>query len=245
MLTRHTQRDKAWATAPYPCFALWGFTQLGSFTEDPRYQLVVSRLTATGPDAREDKLLDVGCGIGQDVRQLAHVGVAPSRLLASDLYAGLLDAGFDMFRDREAKMKGATFLVGDVFNKDELRGLEGQATIVHAANFFHLLSRDKQMVAGARLVQFLRCDAQEAFIFGRQMGSVEAGERETTSSQPTRVFLHDQASFQALWDEIGQVTQTKWKVDVEIIGVVPEEYALAYLGEGARLTRFAVWRVGY
>lgn len=182
----------------------------------------------------------MGCGIGQNVRQLAHAGVAASRLLASDLHGDLLDLGFEMFQDRE-KMKDATFLAGDVFNEDGLRGLEGKVAIIHAANFFHLFPREKQVAAGARMVRFLRPDAKNAFIFGRQIGSLEAGERETaSSSRPTGFFLHDQASFQALWDDIGKVTETKWKVEMEMLGNVPEGFA--YLGEGARYTRFVVWR---
>lgn len=145
-----------------------------------------------------------------------------------------------MFQDRE-KMKDATFLAGDVFNEDGLRGLEGKATMIHAANFFHLFPRENQVVAGVRVVRFLRSDAKNAFIFGRQVGSLQPGERETaSSSRPTEFFLHDQASFQALWDEIGQVTETKWKVDMEMVGVVPEGFA--YLGEGARYTKFVAWR---
>lgn len=241
-----TQRDKAWAIAPYPGFGLWGFTRISRFTSDPVYHVATSRLTVTGPET-QDKLLDIGCGMGQNLRQLAHAGVAPSRLLGSDLHSGLLEVGFELFRDRERmEVGGATFVAGNVLEKPGeageggLRELDGKATIIHAGNLFHLFSWEDQVVAGTRMTKLLRPDAKDPFIFGRQVGSLKPGAR-TRATRSEELFLHDEATFQALWDEIGQATGTAWKVEMGMLENVPPGFA--YLGEAARYTRFVVWKV--
>lgn len=164
--------------------------------------------------------------------------------MATDLHQILLDLGFELFQDRE-KMKDATFVAGDMLDNDDtgLRILEGKATIIHAANFFHLFSREAQLIAGTRMVKFLRSDANDALIFGKQIGSLEPGEKMPSSAtlRSEGLFLHDQATFQALWDEIGQATRTKWKVEVEMMMKVPPGFE--FLGEAARYSRFVVQRI--
>lgn len=183
----------------------------------------------------------MGCGIGQNLRQLAHAGVAPSRLAGVDLHQELLDIGFEMFRDDD-KMRGATFVAGDVLSGNGLEALEGTATMIHAANLFHLFSWEKQVEAGVRMASLLRPEASDALIFGRQIGSLEPGVRVgATTTRSEELFLNDQATFQRLWEEIGKATETSWKVDLEFLGAIPPGFE--FLGEAARRCRFTVWRV--
>lgn len=170
--------------------------------------------------------------------------MAPSQLLAVDLHQELLDIGFEMFLDRE-KMADATFLAGDVLKDDGLRELEGKVTMIHAANFYHVFSWKKQVVAGINTARLLRPDAEDVFIFGRQIGSAEPGKRvgpTTNTSGSRELFMHDQSTFQALWDEVGKATGTTWKVEVKLLGNIPPGFE--YLGEAARYTSFVVRRSG-
>lgn len=237
-----TQRNKAYAIAPYPGFGLWGFARIHLLASDPRYHLAIARLTAPGST---DAVLDLGCGLGQNIRQFAHAGVAPEKLFAVDLRQDLMELGFDAFGDRE-RLRGATFAAGDVLKDDDeaLKGLDGRVSIVHAANFFHLFGWDAQIAAGVRVAKFLEGRAEDVFIFGRQVGSVTPGKgRLASMEKPDGVhqFLHDQESFERLWDEVGEMTGTKWKVEVDMLGPMPAGYA--YMGESARYSRFAIWRM--
>lgn len=206
----------------------------------------MSRLTA--PESRgDDALLDLGCGVGQSVRQLAHAGVPPARLLAADLRGALFArVGFRLFRDRE-RLAGATFVEGDVLDPEDagMRALDGRASMVHAANLFHLFSWEEQVRLGVRMTRFVQGkgerDGEEVFFFGRHVGSLEPGDRSFASHLSEEQYLHDQESFQRLWDEVGEATGTRWKAEVEMVGKMPPGYE--YLGEAARYSRFVVWQV--
>ncbi|KAF3761609.1 hypothetical protein M406DRAFT_342375 [Cryphonectria parasitica EP155] len=224
-------RDQAYAIAPYPGFGLWGFTRIRLLEADPNYHLAVSRLVAPGS---HDVLLDLGCGLGQNIRQLASAGVPPARLCASDLRPELMELGFELFRDRdvlggEDEAAAVTFVAGDVLDPDEavLSRLDGRVSIVHAANLFHLFGWDAQARIGIRVARMLRGGGAEeeekkkAFVFGRQIGSLQPGAREVHESAAEEKYLHDQNSFQKLWDKVGKETGTRWRVEVEMLGKMP------------------------
>lgn len=238
MLTPHnSQRDQAYAIAPYPGFGLWGFTRIHLLATDPRFQLAIARLTAT---ESRDAILDLGCGLGQNIRQFAQAGVPPAKLFAADLRADLMQIGFEMFRDRE-RLAEASFVTGNALAPDdaELNKLHGKVSIVHAANFFHLFSWDAQRQIGVRMDKLLQ-GKENVFVFGRHVGSLESGDRAFASHLSEEQYLHDQGSFQRLWDEIGDKTGSRWEAKVEVIAKMPPGYE--YLGEAARYTRFVVWR---
>lgn len=128
-----------------------------------------------------------------------------------------------------------------------LRALDARVSMVHAANFFHLFSWREQVRIGVRMTRFVRGQGGEgggqagAFIFGRHVGSLEPGDRSFGLHLSEEKYLHDQASFQRLWDEVGEATGTKWRAEVEMLGKMPPGYG--YLGEAARYSRFVVWRL--
>jgi hypothetical protein len=58
------------------------------------------------------------------------------------------------------------------------------------------------------------------------------------------MYRHNNDSFRKMWDEIGEATGTKWRVESELI--VPDERAArergAQHGEGMRSIRFSGFR---
>jgi hypothetical protein len=217
------QRDKAWVVTPYPCIGHWSFVSLKQ-NKTPRAQAALARLLREGPD---NILLDLACCVGQFNRQLVSDGVSPEKLYGTDLQAEYIDLGFELFRDKERWPDGH-FVVGNMLEStDEERAagvlaqLDGKFTIVHAANFFHLFSWEKQLIAGVRLVQMLRPGAKDVVIFGGQIGAKEPLTREEALKTPFGRYLHNQETFQQLWDEIGEKTGTKWRVEVNMLDKSP------------------------
>ncbi|KAF7545440.1 hypothetical protein G7046_g9565 [Stylonectria norvegica] len=204
-------REKAWGVSHYPCVGRWKFLYILD-PRDPRYQQVLFRLTMRGS---RDVLLDLGCCVGQVIRQLRSDGVDGAQLIGTDLQSKFIDIGYDLFQDRDSL--GATFITGDMLDPEDSRltWLRGKVTIIHAGSFFHLFNWIQQLYIGKRLVEFLKPGIRNALIYGRQVGTDHPGQGRTSHRS---AYLHDQASFQRLWDEIGSLTRTRWKVQIEPTG---------------------------
>ncbi|OTB09385.1 hypothetical protein M426DRAFT_70672 [Hypoxylon sp. CI-4A] len=212
----HQIRDRLWEVYPYVCIGHFRFLSL-KFTLDPRYQVALSRLCAPASKAT---FLDVGCCIGQVLRQLSVDGVDSSRLYGVDLEPRFLQIGYDLFQDEEKF--NATFVAGDMLSQSEpsdsdelLSMLHGKINIIHATSFFHLFTWDDQIKAAWRMVQFLDPNDADVMIFGRHVGTTTPGDRE--GSRGSKKFLHDASSWQELWDEVGRLTGTAWRTEVNEI----------------------------
>ncbi|KGQ07956.1 PAB-dependent poly(A)-specific ribonuclease subunit PAN2 [Beauveria bassiana D1-5] len=201
-------RKLAWDVSRQPFIGRWRFLQLAE-PLDPYYQQVLFRLTL--PKSK-DCILDIGCGFGQALRQLRADGVAGSKLFGADIESRFISLGYDLFRDKDTL--GATFLSGDLLDPDDERldMLAGRFTIVHADSFFHLMSWTEQLYAAKRLIVWLRKDTNNGFIYGKHAGTIHPAEVALAGSRP---YLHNRQSFQRLWDEAGEMTNTKWRVEVE------------------------------
>ncbi|KAI1429680.1 hypothetical protein F5Y12DRAFT_330481 [Xylaria sp. FL1777] len=214
----YQMRDELWEVYPYACVGRFRFLSF-EFTADAYYQAALFRLlqaqTESEPDDKETRLLDVGCCIGQVLRQLAFDGVESSRLYGTDIEPRFLDIGYDLFRDR-AKFKG-DFVVGDMLKQGEdderLDVFDGKMTFIHATSFFHLFTWNDQVRVATRMVRFLQPERQDVMIFGRQVGTTLP--RNNGKAGSDKVYLHNADSWQKLWDEVGERTGTKWKTTME------------------------------
>lgn len=234
--------------APFPCIGHNTHLSLET-TLNAHYNVVLDRLRAPGST---DTLLDLACMVGQLVRWLAAEGVDSSRLYGSDLEQGFLDIGYDLWRDK-GRLK-ATFVAGDLLRDpdapgvDALAALDGKLTIVHMQKFFHLLTWDDQVKGAKRILRFLKPGRTDHIVWGDQIGSVKPGVNPlpAAENEVTNRYLHDEASWQRLWDEVGAQTGTKWEARSELIPI-PEAF-LQWIAdwpekESFRILRFGVYRV--
>ncbi|KAK0706979.1 hypothetical protein B0T26DRAFT_744056 [Lasiosphaeria miniovina] len=206
-------RQKSHAVFPYGSIRTFAFLDLGATLSDARFQAAARRLAA--PESRET-FLDVGCGVGHVVRQLAftHPELSSSgRLFGTDLHAGFLEIGYELFGDRERMTGGdgaAAFVAGDML-ADGSSPLDsrfrGQIDIVYASFFFHLFERAGQVRAAKRMVGFLRRDNARAVIFGQNGGpKVDGWEK----------YVLDSASWRDMWGEVGEATGTRWRTEMDV-----------------------------
>lgn len=131
-------------------------------------------------------------------------------MYGTELETRFFDVGYALFKDRDTL--GATFVPGDMLDFDDTRlnALQGKVTIIHASSFFHLFNRVQQLGIGKRLVSFIKPGTTNALVFGRQMGTRKPGS--PRGNARCIAYLHNESSFQKLWDEIGALTGTKWTV---------------------------------
>ena len=184
------------------------------------YPTILSRLTTSSPPP---KFLDFGCCFGQDIRKLITDGVSGENLYGADLRSEFIELGYELFRDKD-KLK-ARFVQGDVLAEggaaaEALLELDGKRDVIYAASFFHLFSWTDQVRVAIRMARFFNQQTHDAVIFGRQVGSTVASEySERGASKDNSRYVHNEESFQQLWDEVGEKTETKWKVKVKLVEV--------------------------
>ncbi|KAH7386098.1 hypothetical protein BKA66DRAFT_415218 [Pyrenochaeta sp. MPI-SDFR-AT-0127] len=199
-------RDGAFKIFPYPCLGHWGFLEL-SIGKSPVYNELLDRLK------NGDKLLDIGCCLGQAVRKLVQDGAPSENIYASDLKKDFWDFGLDLFLDK-ATLK-TNFIEADIFDANSgLHQLNGKVDIVWASSFFHLFDWDGQVKAAKRTIQLLK-PAPGSFICGRQGGKADPGTFVHVKKELTS-YWHNEESWTKLWKQVGEETDTKWEVDASL-----------------------------
>lgn len=210
-----SQRDRAWNVLPYPCVGQMRFLDF-PLSSMPSYPTILSRLA--DPDS-ESSLIDVGCGLGQELRKLVFDGAHGSknrfgaRLVGLDIESQFIDLGYDLFQDRDSFP--GRFVAGDLLDDaptNPISSLAGSADFIFIASFLHLWNWDKQVQACVRLVRLLK-DQPGTMVVGRQIGSPEPGEHLFPVDPSILAFSHDGATFTKLWEEVGKQTNTQWNVD--------------------------------
>jgi len=84
------------------------------------------------------RLLDYGCGTGDNVRQLLRDNFPKDNVTAFDICRGSIDLGFDLYRDREEI--GGLFLVVDRFPFGA-----GSFDLVYSASVIHVITDDREL----------------------------------------------------------------------------------------------------
>lgn len=178
-------------------------------------------------------------------------GVPSENTYGSDLEQEFIDLGYDLFKDK-GKIK-TTFLAANVFDDDSsLTQIYGQMSIVYTGSFFHLFGHEEQFDAAKRVVQLLT-PAKGTMIVGRQVGTANVGDGDAEGFLGEKGrFRHNPKTWTRFWDEVGEATGTKWKVEAEL-----DPFGIGYGGsdsdptweltknsmEEARRMRFVVTRV--
>lgn len=234
------QRDQAWTIEPYPCIGGFAFLLL-SLTRHPQYAAVLERLkysqisSNASADYRQERLLDLGCCMGQDLRKLAFDGVPVTSLHGADLRPDLMAVGFDLFRDRNrwSQLPDAFFELDvlDPVLPTSLSGLNirhgnrplakhtcstGIFTVVHIAMVLHLFGRPQQVIACTNIVTKLLSSAPGSIIIGSQVGTVDPRAVASQRHVDKELFLHNEETFRQLWEEVGQKTKTEWQIDTAL-----------------------------
>ena len=203
----------------------------------PAYPSVVSRVKDGA------LILDVGCGLGQDLRELVAAGCPSNHMFASDVIPGFWDIGFDLFCDRDKF--DATFLLADVFDRSSsLEALRGNMDIIYLGLVLHLYGWEQQRNILTSLVPLTKVGS---VVFGCGMGLPKGSEIDTHWNNATKtMYYHDEETMQQLWKPVGEVTGTKWEVKpksfpMDSFPIEKEDYD--WIGQEVRMSTFEAVRV--
>jgi hypothetical protein len=192
-------RERAWQKRNYPCLGRWTFLDF-SIHQSPIYREILDQCRNEGAT-----LIDFGCCLGQDIRQLVHDGVSLSQLRGYDLDPFFIEQGYELFRDGEVMRDKKTFSAGDIFD-DQFLSTVKPADYLYVGSFIHLFDAQTQREVCQRLIRI----AKKA-IAGRQVGSSSPGEQSRSSGLTgSKMMRHSPESFAQMWDE---VTSGQWQVE--------------------------------
>lgn len=234
VLSPSLQREKAWDVYPYPCIGQFLFLNL-TINLSPYYPTLVARLRDPA-----HTLLDLGCCFAQDVRKLVADGARGENLYGADLHGEFLELGYALFRDRRTLR--ATFFPADVLDPRDLplRGLDGEMDVVYLGLFLHHFDFATCVRVCVRVVRLLRPRAG-SLVMGVQVGALVADEVPIPIPSGGVLFRHDLASFARLWEEVGRVTGTEWRVEARLERA--KGFGEKWQIEGTRRLGFEVWRL--
>ncbi|XP_014562041.1 hypothetical protein COCVIDRAFT_11525 [Bipolaris victoriae FI3] len=223
-------RDKAYQISRYPCIGGYYFLNLKA-REAPCYPEVKKRVL------NGEKLLDIGCCLGQEIRRMVTDGMPAENLYGCELKTELVNLGYELFLDKE--YLASKFIVANIFETpSDLDQLDGKISIVHAQYFFHLFTWDEQLRLAHRLVRLSKPNC-EFLVFGGHMGTDQ--ETEGYHADTGKFFMHSHESWKRLWDQVGSETNTSWEVET---GRQPADPNLLWLcGPEAYFMTFVVRRV--
>jgi hypothetical protein len=193
-----TVRGRAWQRRNYPCLGRWSFLHF-AIQRSPIYKEILEKCKH-----EKAKVIDFGCCLGQDVRQLVYDGVPLDQIRGYELDPFFIEQGYELFLDGETMRENKTFTSGDIFDDKFLDAVE-PADYLYAGAFIHLFDAATQPDVCRRLTRL----AKRA-ITGRQVGALVPAEHPGALSLNSKMMWHSPESFARMWDE---VTNGEWQVE--------------------------------
>ncbi|CAF1068514.1 unnamed protein product [Adineta ricciae] len=194
-----TVRDRAWQRHTHQCLGCWRFL-FPSVKLSPIYSEIVAKCIDDGAT-----VIDFGCCLGQDIRQLVYDGVPVERIRGYELDPFFIEQGYELFRDQEIMQGKKVFAPGNILD-DQLLNEIKPADYVYVGSFIHLFDVKSQPDICRRLTRI----AKRA-IAGRQAGAVVPGEHPRTwDSLGGKLMRHSPESFTQMWSE---ATNGEWQVE--------------------------------
>jgi phospholipid N-methyltransferase len=182
-------------TYSYPCIETFSFITPRSLLH-PMYKQIISNV-------RNGSVLDLGCCMGADARQMVVDGVNKEKIFGIDLEKTFIELGFELFDDREAMHD--KFFAMDIFDKNTwpTQISSQHFGVIYCGSVLHLLNRQD----GIKLIQFSHDFlVTGGILFGRSVGSIkEPFDRYKSyeSDQSKLRYMHTAASLTELLSQHG------------------------------------------
>ncbi|KAJ4286838.1 hypothetical protein N0V90_013091 [Kalmusia sp. IMI 367209] len=200
-------RDEAWSIFPYPCIGQFRFLDL-SMKNTEEYAEILERL------AKGQRLLDMACCFGQEIRQLVVDGAPSESIYGCDLRKEYVELGYQLFRDRDRLH--SQFVTANIFDESSsLVELRGTFDIVYTGSFFHLFDYDDQVKVSTAVAKLLRPE-KGSMIVGRQVGALNAAAHDHKTNPTGKMFRHNPDSLQKLWQTVGDDLGVSFSVNATL-----------------------------
>jgi hypothetical protein len=151
-----------------------------------------------------------------------------------------MDLGFELFRDR--KTLKSTFFPTDILNERDLllKGLDGEMDVVYLGLFLHHFDFETCVKVCTRVTRLLK-PKPGSLVMGVQVGSLVGDTKPIPIPSGGILWRHDIASLERVWEEVGALTGTKWKVEARLER--GKGFGEKWQIEGTRRLGFEVFRL--
>ena len=174
------------------------------------------------------------------MRKLVSDGARSENIYGTDLHGEFMELGFELFRDR--KTLKSTFFPSDILNDRNLllKGMNGEMNVVYLGLFLHHFDFETCVKVCARVTKLLKPEPG-SLVMGVQVGSLIGDTKPIPIPSGGILWRHDIKSFEKVWDEVGAITGTKWKVEARLER--SKGFGEKWQIEGTRRLGFEVWRL--
>lgn len=152
-------------------------------------------------------MLDLGCGVAQELRHLIHSNDIPSSsLYGLDVSPYTLSSSYALFCD-SPDTTHITLAAHDILSSSPLPWTS-KFTVIHASLFLHLFTWREQVTICSKIVSLLK-NEKGCLLVGEMVGIRGGGVRGGRAN-----WMHDACSWADLWKEVAKITGTerRWKV---------------------------------
>jgi SAM-dependent methyltransferase len=130
---------------------------------------------------KKGKLLDFGCGTGDDLRQLIRDGYPKKDLLGFDIDWNSIELGFDLYRDK-LMMKGIFFVSKELHLKDETLDIVYSGSVLHTMR--QMKNVNRYLCATSKILK------KGGILFGSTLGSFRPMNQEKRTTFLTKKSFH-------------------------------------------------------
>jgi hypothetical protein len=219
-------RARAWKVVPYPCFGRGWFLLPGLAGLD-----IWEHVVKAGKEGK--RILDMGCGLGQNIRRLRNEIGTAGDLYATDPKKEFWELGCELFDDRTESP--AKFLCAESQYPSKhgglLDSLNGSVDVIFTSGLLDLFPRQSQLLLGGTMVELSKVGTK---VVGCALGTVHehGGDHHSRPGEVSRAYhdachancnhsLHNgrcyQGSFHTLWVDICSQTRSSWKVEAQCV----------------------------
>ncbi|PLW26726.1 hypothetical protein PCASD_20148 [Puccinia coronata f. sp. avenae] len=244
-------RNEACKAFPFPCILLFYFLQ-GMIAHHPFYHNV--RKDIENNTATRKIFIDIGGGMGTDLRQTIYYGWNRNDVLGVEIEPKWEPLGHKLFRDSDrpisyfignvleskvldaassAKVEDVTQV--DLHSLQNLNPLKGAARFITLNQVFHFFDEEGQRQLAERCALLLS-DEVGSSIFGMHVGGVNKG----VDAASLKMFAHSPQTWKELWESV--FAPRKVQVVSELIEVESDAHFISLFPDTKSMHRL-YWSV--
>ncbi|KAA1125360.1 hypothetical protein PGTUg99_013050 [Puccinia graminis f. sp. tritici] len=243
-------RAEACKTFPFPCVLCFHFLQ-GMIARHPFFPEVLKAIKEKLTTRRI--FVDIGAGMGNDLRLLIHHGWKRDDVLGVDVNSEWSALGYKLFRDRNLPVPN---FIGNILQPEvldvstpaefgsaesidlrslkDLNPLKGKVKMMSLNQLFHFFDEADQKRLAERCALLLSDEVGSA-IFGMQVGGIKKGFQSCI-----KTFVQSPETWKEMWESV--FGPNKVKVVSELVETTPEDHLVQLFSDCTGIQRL-YWSV--